>query len=55
MNVFPEHVILEIEDMVAAIMDDLVDGNDIEDVMENTDRILEIIGSDKTSEDLISY
>ena len=44
-----------VEDQVMKIMDDLVDGNDTEDIMEELDVNLTIVGSRKTSEELTPY
>ena len=54
-QVIDESFIEKVEDIVMSIMDDIVDGNDPEDIMEELDRLLVLVGSKKTSEELTPY
>lgn len=54
-QVIDESFIEKVEDIVTSIMDDIVDGNDPEDIMEELDGLLVLVGSKKTSEELTPY
>ena len=54
-TVMTEERVEQIEKRVERIMDDIVDGNGPEDIMEELDGILKIVGSTKTAEELTPY